>query len=212
MLKLSRLALGAALFVGLAACESSTGLPTEFTQADAIQLAADMDAVATLHGFDVGIPMSLSVSVGSGEASASAAVSVPINNSFTVTKQCPRGGQVALAGTVVGTFEPGPLANSFTLDANATRTDSDCAFLTRHGVLTVDGHPNLTYEGHLNLVNGVLVGIQSQRHQGSFTWARGGGTGTCEVDIASSFNPATNTATVVGTFCGFNVNVTHTRS
>jgi hypothetical protein len=212
MFKSSPLVLGAALLVGLAACESSTGLPTEFSQADAIQLAADMDAVASLQGVDVGIPPSLSISVGSGEASASAAVPVPINNSFTVTKQCPRGGQVALAGTVVGTFEQGPLANSFTLDANATRTDSDCAFLTRHGVLTVDGNPNITYEGHLNIVNGALVGIQSQTHQGSFTWVRGGGSGTCNVDIMSSFNPATNTATVAGTFCGFNVNVTHTRS
>ncbi len=212
MYKLSRLALGAVLFVGLAACESSTGLPTEFTQADAIQLAADMDAVATLQGGDVGIPVSLSIGVGSGEPSASAAVPVPVNNSFTVTKQCPRGGQVSLAGTVVGSYEQAPLGTSITLDANATRTDADCAFQTRHGVMTLDGNPNITYEGHLNVVNGALSGIQSQTHQGSFTWVRGGGSGTCDVNITSSFNPANNTATVVGTFCGFNINVTHTRS
>ena len=210
MLNLLRLALGAVLFVGLAACESSTGLPTEFTQADAIQLAADMDAVATLGQADMGISPSFSMNVGTGEAAASVAVPVTVNNSFTVTKQCPRGGQVALAGTVAGTGDRE--THSLTLDANATRTDSDCAFLTRHGVLTLDGNPNITYEGHLNIVNGALVGIQSQTHQGSFTWVRGGGSGTCDVDITSSFNPATNTATVVGTFCGFDVNVTHTRS
>jgi len=209
MLKPFRLALGAALFVGLAACESSTGLPTEFTQADAIQLAADMDAVATLGQADMGVGPSFSMSVGTGEAAASVAVPVPINNSFTVTKQCPRGGQVALAGTVAGTGDQA--TESLTLDANATRVDTDCAFLTRHGVLTLDGNPNITYEGHLNIVNGALSGLQSQTHQGSFTWVRGGGSGTCEVDITSSFNPATNTATVAGTFCGFNVNVTHTR-
>jgi hypothetical protein len=210
MLKLSRLALGAALFVGLAACESSTGLPTEFTQADAIQLAADMDAVATLGQSDVGISPSFSMNVGTGGAAASAAVPVTINNAFTVTKQCPRGGQVALSGTVTGTGDDA--THSLTLDANATRIDTDCAFMTRHGVLTLDGNPNITYEGHLNIVNSALVGIQSQTHQGSFTWVRGGGSGTCDVNITSSFNPANNTATVVGTFCGFNINVTHTRS
>ena len=209
MLKPARLALGAVLFAGLAACESSTGLPTEFTQADAIQLAADMDAVATLGQSDMGITPSFSMNVGSGEASASVSVPVTIDNSFTVTKQCPRGGQVALAGTVAGSGDRD--THSLTLDANATRTDTDCAFLTRHGVLTLDGNPNITYEGHLNIVNGALVGIQSQTHQGSFTWVRGGGSGICDVDITSSFDPATNTATVVGTFCGFNVNATHTR-
>jgi hypothetical protein len=205
----TRLVLGAVLFVGLAACESSTGLPTEFTQADAIQLAADMDAVATLGQSDMGISPSFSMSVGTGEAAASVAVPVTVNNSFSVTKECPRGGQVALAGTVVGTGDRE--THSLTLDSDATRTDSDCAFMTRHGVLTLDGNPNITYEGHLNIVNGALVGIQSQTHQGSFTWLRGGGSGTCDVNITSSFDPATNTATVVGTFCGFNVNATHTR-
>jgi hypothetical protein len=209
MLKPSRLALGAALFFGLAACESSTGLPTEFTQADAIQLAADMDAVATLGQADMGISPSFSMNVGTGEAAASASVPVAINNSFTVTKQCPRGGQVALTGTVVGTGDRD--THSLTLDADGTRTDADCAFMTRHGVLTLDGNPNITYEGHLNIVNGVLSGIQSQRHQGSFTWVRGDGSGTCGVDITSSFDPATNTVTVAGTFCGFNVDVTQTR-
>lgn len=84
--------------------------------------------------------------------------------------------------------------------------------MTRHGVLTLDGDPNITYEGHLNIVNGALVGPQWQTHQGSFTWVRGGGSGTCDVNITSSFDPTNNTATVNGTFCGFNVNVTHTRS
>ena len=209
MFSKSRLVLGATLVLAVAACDSSTGLPTEFTQEDAVQLAADMDAVSTLGQADMGISPSFSMNVGTGAPSASVSAPEPINNSFTVTRQCPRGGQVALAGTITGTGDRA--THSLTLDANATRTDSDCAFLTRHGVLTLDGNPNITYEGHLNIVNGALSGLQTQTHQGSFTWVRGGGSGTCEVNITSSYNPANNTVTVTGAFCGFSVDVTKTR-
>ena len=42
--------------------------------------------------------------------------------------------------------------------------------------------------------------------------ARTGGSGTCDVDLSSSFDPATHTVTVTGTFCGRTVNVTRTRA
>lgn len=209
MLNLLRLALGAVLFVGLAACDSSTGLSTEITHADANQLAADMDAVATIGESDFGPGPSFSIGAGESGTLASVAVPVAINNSFTVTKQCPRGGQVTLAGTVVGTRDRE--THSLTLDANGTRTDAACAFTTRNGDLTLTGNPNVAYTGHLNIVNAALVGLQTQTHKGSFTWARTGGSGTCEVDVTSSFDPATRTVTVTGHFCGHAVNVTRTR-
>jgi len=210
MRKQSSLVCGAALILAAAACSDSTGLNSSISQADANQLATDMDAVSTLGTADVGLGASFSIGVDQSGSSASvAAAPVPINNQFTVTKQCPRGGQVVIAGSVVGTGDR--VAHNLTLDATATRTDTNCAFDTRNGVLTINGNPNLNYTGHLNIVSGALSGLQTQTHKGSFTWARTGGSGTCDVDITSSYDPSTHTLTITGSFCGRIVNVTKTR-
>ena len=211
MFKQSYLVCSAALVLAVAACDQSTGLSGGLSQADANQLAADMDAVSTLGTSDFGLGATFSVSVAPGSGSAATTVSAPItiNNTFTVTKQCPQGGQVVLAGSVVGSGDR--TTHNLSLETNATRTDTNCAFQTRDGVLTINGNPNLTYKGNLNIVNGLLSGVQTQTHKGSFTWARVGGSGTCDVDLTSSFDPATHTATVTGTFCGHTVNVTRTR-
>jgi hypothetical protein len=210
MFRQSYLVCSAGLIMALAACDQSTGLSTDISQADANQLAADMDAVSTLGEADFGLGPSFSVIVdGSGASASVSAVPITINNSFTVTKQCPQGGQVVIAGTTVGTGDRD--THSLTLETNATRTDTNCAFETRHGVLTLNGNPNIAYEGNLNIVNGALSGLQTQTHKGSFTWARTGGSGNCDVDVTSSFDPATRTVTVTGSFCGHNVNVTRTR-
>jgi hypothetical protein len=210
MIKQLSLVCGAACVVAIAACSDSTGLAGGLSQADANQLAADMDAVASLGTLEFGLGPTFSVGVsGSGAQTSIASAPVPINNQFTATKQCPQGGSVALAGGVVGTGDR--TTHSLTLDANATRTDANCAFNTKDGVLTVNGNPNLSYTGHLNIVNGVLSGLQTQKHKGSFKWSRTGGSGTCDVDITSSYDPASKTATVSGAFCGHIVNVTRTK-
>jgi len=209
MIRQSYLVCSAGLLLAIAACDQSTGPSAGISQSDANQLAADMDAVSTLGTADVGLGASFSiVTDGSGSASVVAAP-IPINNQFTVTKQCPQGGQVVIAGTVTGTGDR--TTHSLTLEAAGTRTDTDCAFDTKNGVLTLNGNPNIAYDGKLNIVNGALSGLQTQTHQGSFKWARTGGSGTCDVDLASSYDPATHTVTVTGTFCGKTVNVTRTR-
>ena len=209
MLKQSYLVCSAALLLAVAACNDSTGV-SGMTQADANQLAADMDAVTTFDANDFGQAASFSMSVDpSGASAAATSAPFPINTQFTVTKACPRGGQVALSGGVTGTGDRA--THNLTLDAAATRTDTDCAFDTRNGVLTLNGNPNIAYTGHLNIVNAVLSGPQTQTHKGSFKWARTGGSGTCDVDLTSSFDPSTHTVTVTGTFCGIAVNVTRTR-
>ena len=210
MIKQSYLACSAGLILALAACDQSTGPSNGISQADANQLAADMDAVSTLGTSDFGLGPSFSIGVdGSGSSASANAVPLPINNTFTVTRQCPKGGQVAIGGTTTGTFDQA--ARSLTLEVNATRTDTNCAFDTRNGTLTLNGNPNIAYEGNLNIVNGALSGLQTQTHKGSFTWARVGGSGTCDVDLTSAFDPATHTVTVTGSFCGHAVNVTRTR-
>jgi hypothetical protein len=209
MLKQSYLVCSAALLLAVAACNDSTGV-SGITQADANQLAADMDAVTAFGANDFGQAASFSMSVDpSGASAAATSAPFPINTQFTVTKACPRGGQVVVAGGVTGTGDRA--THNLTLDAAATRTDTDCAFDTRNGVLTLNGNPNIAYTGHLNIVNAVLSGPQTQTHKGSFKWARTGGSGTCDVDLTSSFDPSTHTVTVTGTFCGIAVNVTRTR-
>jgi hypothetical protein len=214
MLKQSSLVCSAALLLAVAACSSdSTGVSANIiTQADANQLAGDMDAVSTLGTTDFGLGASFNVSVDGSGASAAQATSAPfpINTQFTITKACPKGGQVAIAGGITGTGDR--VAHNLSVEAVATRTDTNCAFDTRDGVLTLNGKPNIAYDGKLNIVAGVLSGLQTQTHKGSFTWARTGGSGTCDVDLTSSYDPATHTVTVTGTFCGHTVNVTRTRA
>jgi hypothetical protein len=209
MFKQSYLVCSAGLLLAIAACDSSTGVSGGISLATANELAADMDANSTLGTADVGLGASFSVGVDGSAPSASVSAPIPINNTFTATKQCPKGGQVAFAGSIVGSGDRD--THSLTLETNATRTDTNCAFETRDGVLTLNGNPNIAYEGNLNIVNGAFVGLQTQTHKGSFTWARTGGSGTCDVDLTSSFDPATHTVTVSGHFCGHTVNVTRTR-
>jgi hypothetical protein len=214
MLKQSSLVCSAALLLAVAACSSdSTGVSANIiTQADANQLAGDMDAVSTLGTTDFGLGASFNVNVDGSGASAAQTTSAPfpINTQFTVTRQCPKGGQVAIVGSITGTGDR--VAHNLSVEAVATRTDTNCAFETRDGVLTLNGNPNIAYDGKLNIVAGVLSGLQTQTHKGSFTWARTGGSGSCDVDLSSSFDPATHTVTVTGTFCGHTVNVTRTRA
>lgn len=208
MIRKPFLLLSAGLAVAIAACNNSTGVSSSITQADANELAAQMDAVSTLGPADFRLGSTLAIKAG-GSGSAAVATPITINNQFTATKQCPKGGQVALAGTVTGTGDGS--THTFALEARATRTDTDCAFETKDGTLTLNGNPNIIYDGKLNIVNAALSGLQTQTHKGSFRWARVGGSGVCDVDITSSFDPATHIANVSGTFCGVAVNVTQTR-
>ena len=104
------------------------------------------------------------------------------------------------------------VAHNLTLDVNATRTDTNCAFDTRDGVLTLSGNPNVTYAAHLNIVNAALSGLQTASHKGGFTWSLTGGSGTCDVDITRTFDPSTKTLTIKGSFCGHAVDVTKTKN
>src|SRR5450759_4347294 len=107
MLKQSYLVCSAALLLAVAACNDSTGVSGSISQADANQLAADVDAVSTLGAADFGLGASFSVSADpSASAAAVVAAPFPINTQFSVTKQCPRGGQVAIAGSITGTGDP----------------------------------------------------------------------------------------------------------
>jgi hypothetical protein len=206
VIRKSYLVCSAGLLLAIAACDQSTGPSGGISQTAANQLALGMDAMFAFSASDFGLGSSFSVSAG-GAGSSSAAVLVPIKNTFSVTKQCPKGGHLAVAGTAIGTGDPA--THSLSLQATATRTDTDCAFQTDDGVVTLNG--SIDYKANLNIVNGAPVGLQTQTHEGTFTASRPGASITCDVDLASSFNPDTHTVTVTGTFCGKQINVTRTR-
>jgi hypothetical protein len=194
----------ACLLLVIAACDQSTGLSTSISQAAANTLAADMDAVSTLNPAEIGFGPTFAISAPGSVSTASVTVD-PI--SITVTRQCPQGGTALIAGTISGTGDP--TTRSFSLDAVATRTDTDCAFQTEDGILTLNGH--IAYDAKLNIVNGALSGLQTQTQDGTFSWSRPGGSGTCDIHLSSSYDPATHTATVTGAVCGKDVSVTRTR-
>jgi hypothetical protein len=210
MIRQSYLVCGAGLILAIAACDSSTGVSTNISQADANKLAADIDASSTLGPADFGLGPSFSVGVPASGATASvAAAPTTFNNTFDVTRQCPKGGSVEINGSINGTGDR--TTHSLTVDATATRTDAACAFEARDGgIISVNG--NIIYKAHLNIVNGAFVDPQTQSHVGSITWTRTGAAPvTCDINVVSSFDPATHTVTVKGTLCGRTIDVTRTR-
>jgi hypothetical protein len=211
MIKRSYLVSTAALVLAVAACDQSTAPSGSLTLAEANQLAADMDAVATLGTADFGLGPSFSIGIdGSGSSAAVTAVPTTFSNTFDVTKPCPKGGNVQIAGSINGTGDRA--TRSLSIQTSATRTDKACAFQTRNGVVTVNGNPNVAVTGKVNIANGLPSGPQTATHKGSFTVARDGGAAVpCAVDITSIFEPATRTVKVNGKFCGRDVSVTRTR-
>ena len=210
MIRKSYLACSAGLIVALAACGGdSTGPSGNISLADATKLAADMDAVSNLGASDLGLGASFSIGVAPNGSTASAVST--FTHAFDVMHPCPKGGTVQLAGTVTGSGDQ--VARNLTIDAEATKTDKDCAFQAKDGgTITVNGNPNIAYKGHLNIVNGAFVGLQTQSHEGSFKWVREGSSGTCNIKVTSEFNPTTHTVTVTGNVCGHLINETHTRA
>ncbi len=206
-MKKSPLVVAATLLFGLAACDSATA-PTGIDQIDVNELASNVDALTVLTLGDAGATAiaprySLSPSDATPLASAST-----VSRTFTNTRACPVSGSITISGTVSGTSDP--VAQNLSITATATKTDAACAFNTRHGVVTINGNPNVTITNTVNIVAGKPSGPQATMHKGSYTWTRGTNSGTCNVDVTSVFDPTAGTFTITGTMCGRTVNVTRT--
>lgn len=133
---------------------------------------------------------------------------VTVTTTFTRTRTCPAGGSVKLEGTMVHNGDPATRTGS--LQFNATRTETACAF-TRNGVtLTINGNPSTALTATHSWANGI-PGVRTATKKGSFTWARSnGGSGTCNVDVTHTWDPATHTLRVVGTVCNQTIDITRT--
>jgi hypothetical protein len=189
--------LAAALLLVLAttaACERSPTARDETLSPEAPQLAEFGDELFA-----------------SPDAAATASFDLRADAStFERTRACPAGGNVTVTGTVERAIDRA--TQSGTLAVNAKRVENACAFQQRNGVtVTVTGQPSTSMAAKQTFEKGV-PGVLTQTQKGAFSWARSNGkSGTCTVDLALTFDPATRTVTVKGTFCGRSVDETRTR-
>ncbi|MFL5539924.1 MAG: hypothetical protein ACJ8J0_13070 [Longimicrobiaceae bacterium] len=195
-----------AVAVVLAACDKGTTGPdsSQLSSEDVRALAGetgDPDG-AFMDGF--GGP-SFNKTVASGPQFAST-----VTTTFTRTRTCPQGGSVKLEGTHTVTADPATHSGSSTF--SATRTESACAFARNGHTITINGNPNTQLTSNQSWTNGV-PGVRTATRKGSFTWSRSDGkSGTCNVDVTATWDPATHTLHVSGTFCNQTVDVTRTWS
>ena len=197
--------IGAAAVLALAACDSATA-PDAGISSDVNEIASDIDALSFLALADAGSSVfapRFSISSASGLTAENSLT--PVSRTINVTRPCPAGGTVTIAGSSTGTSDPA--AHNLTITSSVTRTEAACAFNTRHGTVTLNGNPNVAMTNSINIVAGKPVGPQTQTHKGSFTWTRGSKSGTCNEDVTSTFDPAAGTITVSGSMCGRTVNV-----
>ena len=194
----------------VAACaQSPAGVdPGGLSAADAAALAPEYDQLGDVMFDGFGAP---SYSAGADGAAPSFAAQT-VTTTFTRTRTCPGGGDVTVAGTIVNTWDRE--ARTASHDYSAIRTENDCVLPARRGegTITIDGNPNTAITSHWSIANGV-PGVRTRTAKGSFTWTRSTGqSGTCTVDLTATWNPATHTYTLQGTFCNRTIDVTRVRS
>jgi hypothetical protein len=194
-----------AALLALAACsDSATGPanPSQLSASDTKTLAGefgDQDG-AFLDGMDSG--------AAADRIPSGPALATTVTTTFTRTRTCPVSGDVKLAGTMVVTIDRTTKSGSYAFDA--TRTEEACAF--NHGgvTITVSGNPNTHLTANQTVTNGT-PGVRTATKVGSFTWSKSDGkSGTCNVNLTHTWDPATKTLHITGQMCNQTVDVTRT--
>lgn len=148
----------------------------------------------------------------SPDAGATATLDIRSDGStFERTRACPMGGSVTVTGTVERAIDRA--TQSGTLAVNATRVENACAVQQRNGItVTITGKPNTSLTVTQSFNKGV-PGVLTQTQKGAFSWTRSNGkSGTCTLELTSTFDPATRSVSIKGTFCGRAVDETRTRA
>ena len=185
------------LLLTAGACDGGSGATgsAELTAAEAAELNRAMfGMVAGLRG-GVSAP-----SLNLAPRRADNTFSVPVDQ----TVPCTPSGSIQLAGTV--SMELDDVAGQVTMQAEISATPKACAHRMESGeIITITGDPDLDAQMSMSGgLDGQLTSLQVTE-TGAFQWTRGGASGRCTVNIASSLNAATQVVTVSGTFCGFPV-------
>ncbi|MEX1259213.1 MAG: hypothetical protein WEG36_16575 [Gemmatimonadota bacterium] len=130
------------------------------------------------------------------------------------TRPCPAGGSHSVTGSRTRTLdeETRIVSTSWT----TVQTHDACTFTRRRGgedvTVVIDG--SVTAEGSATHQlpetpgDGRQVLSYQNTRTGAVTTTVGDRTRTCEINMTESYDPATDTFTVVGTICGREVNVT----
>lgn len=190
---LSAVAIGALLLAG---CESEPAGPSQ-------SLSASEVAALAPQASDLGSSLLDLVALGSGPFVQLGGRS---GTDFTRTHPCPRGGEVRVAGSSSITGDRA--AGNWTVQQTATKTLTACAFPTREGtVVQQDG--SIAIQGTRTVVQGRLSGPQTTTQRGTIRWTRGAQSGSCEIDLSTSFDPTSRSASVRGSYCGRAVDRTH---
>jgi hypothetical protein len=184
-----------------AACDGGNG-PTgsaELTAAEAAQLTRAMFGMASDLANN-GLPQIGGLNVAPLE-----------QNSFTApiheTVPCTPGGSTEIDGTVTFGFDD--VALEMTMEAEVSAAPQACAHRLENGdVIRISGDPDLDIHLAVAGVLGDRLTSMQVTETGAFTWTRGGASGRCSVNLASSLNEPTQMVTVSGTFCGFPVSET----
>ena len=178
--------------------------------ADAGMLASEFDALGSAALDEILASQGVSFSRSATEGVATSSAPVPVNVSFNRTAACPGGGQATLVGTIVGQRDRE--TRTVETETSATKTLTACAVSRRNGT-TITSNGSVSLTAHHKTVDGAPSGVQTRTHKGSFTYTTSAGaSGTCEIDITSTFDPATHTRTLKGTTCRRTIDLTVSRS
>ena len=193
-----------AAVLALAACDKGV------TDAGTSSLTADdVQALASATGDQDGAFLDGFAGPSFNKVAAGPQFATTVTTTFTRTRTCPAGGDVKLEGTVTHTADPATQSGSTAF--NATRTENACVLAGPNGgTITITGNPNTKLTATQSVTNGVR-GVRTATKVGSFNWSRGNGkSGTCNVNVTATWDPATHTLHVAGTFCNRTVDVTRT--
>ena len=191
----------AAAVLSLGACQAATAPDEALSAADAQFLAEALD------GSGSGIIDGLFLSGGPAAAPASVPGSSTTRLTFERTRTCQEGGTHVLAGTITRVWDGE--AETYDVEGSGTKTHTDCAFARGDATVTVDGIGAWTHERHY--VAHEPAGVWLTTWVGSFDWAKSTGeSGDCSHDLTRTVDTAANTVTLVGAFCGNDVDRSRT--
>ena len=186
------LALGAAYVAG---CSDGPTAPEEqLAEADVLFLTEEADAVimGMLDDF---------LASDTGGASGAPALADPVVWTYTFerSRSCDGGGTVTIAGS--GTRVLDRDAGTKDVESEGTKVRTDCGFVRGDVIITITGSGSWTHERHF--LNGAPTGTWMTTWSGDFNWLKGSGeSGSCSHDLTVTIDTAANTRTLVGTYCG----------
>ena len=124
---------------------------------------------------------------------------ITVDVSFSGSRNCPLGGDIAISGNMHRTFDTTTLTMEATFGGDKTMTD--CAFMKEGHTLTVNGAAS--WDAFRRRVDFRPDGLQTSSYSGSITAVRDDGEErSCDFSVEAVRDPATHTLTITAMVCG----------